>query len=387
MAIGLVLARGGSVSIPKKNIVPVNGRPLIYYILDALCGSGSLAKVYVSTDSDEIADIVKKYNSDIVEVFERVPVNAKSESSSEDAIIEFLNGANISPEETLVFAQATSPLTKPTDISQALERLKKSDADSLLTVVRQKRFIWSENGEPMNYSPETRPRRQDFEGFLVENGAFYISRVSDILSSKSRISGNITYWEMPDETYYEIDEPSDIGVVSFLLRQAENARREPAQIKLFASDIDGTLTDGGMYYSQNGEELKKFNTRDGMAFELLKSLGLRTALITSENAKINSKRAEKLGIDYIIQGKREAGKLTAISDLCDELGLDISEVAYIGDDINCLELLSKVGVSACPGDAVGEVKKLSGINIMHAPGGAGAVREFAEYVRILLGKN
>ena len=188
MAIGLVLARGGSVSIPKKNIVPVNGRPLVYYILDALCDSGCLTKVYVSTDSDEIAGLVKRYNSDIVEVFERMPVNAQSESSSEDAIIEFLNGANISREETLVFAQATSPLTKPSDISQALEKLKKSDADSLLTVVRQKRFIWSENGEPMNYSPETRPRRQDFDGFLVENGAFYISGVSDILASKSRIS-------------------------------------------------------------------------------------------------------------------------------------------------------------------------------------------------------
>jgi len=387
MAIGLILARGGSVAIPKKNIVPVNGRPLVYYILDALCDSGCLTKVYVSTDSDEIAGLVKRYNSDIVEVFERMPVNAQSESSSEDAIIEFLNGANISREETLVFAQATSPLTKPSDISQALEKLKKSDGDSLLTVVRQKRFIWSEEGEPINYSPEARPRRQDFDGFLVENGAFYISRVWDILESKSRISGKIIHWEMPEETYYEIDEPSDLVVVSSLLRQTKNSRREPAQIKLFASDIDGTLTDGGMYYSQNGEELKKFNTRDGMAFELLKSLGLRTALITSENAKINSKRAEKLGIDFIIQGERGVGKLTAITNLCDELGLDISEVAYIGDDINCLELLSKVGVCACPGDAVGEVKRLSGINIMDAPGGAGAVREFAESVRFLLGKN
>jgi len=387
MAIGLILARGGSVAIPKKNIVPVNGRPLVYYILDALCDSGCLTKVYVSTDSDEIAGVVKRYNSDIVEVFERMPVNAQSESSSEDAIIEFLNGANISREETLVFAQATSPLTKPSDISQALEKLKKSDGDSLLTVVRQKRFIWSEEGEPINYSPEARPRRQDFDGFLVENGAFYISRVWDILESKSRISGKIIHWEMPEETYYEIDEPSDLVVVSSLLRQTKNSRREPAQIKLFASDIDGTLTDGGMYYSQNGEELKKFNTRDGMAFELLKSLGLRTALITSENAKINSKRAEKLGIDFIIQGERGVGKLTAITNLCDELGLDISEVAYIGDDINCLELLSKVGVCACPGDAVGEVKRLSGINIMDAPGGAGAVREFAESVRFLLGKN
>ena len=380
MAIGLVLARGGSVSIPKKNIVPVNGRPLVYYILDALCDSGCLTKVYVSTDSDEIAGLVKRYNSDIVEVFERMPVNAQSESSSEDAIIEFLNGANISREETLVFAQATSPLTKPSDISQALEKLKKSDADSLLTVVRQKRFIWSENGEPMNYSPETRPRRQDFDGFLVENGAFYISGVSDILASKSRISGKIIHWEMPDETYFEIDEPSDLIVVSSLLRQTENSRGEPAKIKLFASDIDGTLTDGGMYYSQRGEDLKKFNTRDGMAFELLKRNGIKTALVTSENSKINEERASKLGIDFIVQGKKSSGKLEAVLGVCDQLGLDISEVAYIGDDINCLELLSEVGISACPSDASQKVKNLKDIIVMSSAGGEGAVREFMEII-------
>jgi YrbI family 3-deoxy-D-manno-octulosonate 8-phosphate phosphatase len=379
MAIGLVLARGGSVSIPKKNIVPVNGRPLIYYILDALCGSGSLTKVYVSTDSDEIADIVERYNSDIVEVFERMPANAQSESSSEDAIIEFLNGANISPEETLVFAQATSPLTKPSDISQALEKLKKSDADSLLTVVRQKRFIWSENGEPMNYSPKTRPRRQDFDGFWVENGAFYISGVSRILETRCRISGKIEYWEMPEETYYELDELHDLEVISKFLPDKKDPVGFP-EIRIFISDIDGTLTDGGMYYSAGGEELKKFNTRDGMVFELLKMNGLLTALVTSENSQINSQRAKKLSVDYLIQGKKYQGKLDAINALCKKLDLSLKNVAYIGDDLNCKEALSAVTLSACPCDAIEEIKNIPGIKVMSNAGGYGAVREFGDYI-------
>ena len=378
MAIGVVLARGGSVSIPKKNIIPINGRPLIYYILDALCGSGSLTKVYVSTDSDEIAEIVKRYNSDIVEVFERMPVNAKSESSSEDAIIEFLNGADISSEETLVFAQATSPLTKPSDISQALEKLKRSDGDSLLTVVRQKRFIWSEEGEPMNYSPKARPRRQDFEGFLVENGAFYISGVSNILASKSRISGKIIHWEMPEETYFEIDEPGDLDIISALIRREKPIEKLGGRIQLFVSDIDGTLTDGGMYYSPQGEMLKKFNTRDGMAFELLSNHGIMTALITSETSDINIARSNKLKIDYLIQGKKGEGKLRALEDLCTELNIGLLNVAYIGDDINCIEVLKAVGLAACPKDSVEAVRLQSNVNVLARAGGDGAVREFVE---------
>ena len=152
MPIGLILARGGSVSIPRKNIVSINGRPLIYYMLDALCDSQALKRVYVSTDDPEIAEAVIRYGSSIVEVFNRIPNNAKSNSSSEDAIIEFLLSANINPEETIVFAQATSPLTKSSDIAQALKKLEDSSCDSLLSVVRQKRFIWSENGKPDNYS-------------------------------------------------------------------------------------------------------------------------------------------------------------------------------------------------------------------------------------------
>jgi N-acylneuraminate cytidylyltransferase len=380
MAIGLILARGGSVSIPKKNIVPVNGRPLVYYILDALCNSGSLTKVYVSTDSDEIADIVRRYNSDLVEVFERTPVNAQSESSSEDAIIEFLNGANITREETLVFAQATSPLTKPSDISQALEKFEKSDADSLLTVVRQKRFIWSENGEPMNYSPETRPRRQDFEGFLVENGAFYISGVSDILTSKSRISGNIIHWEMSEETYFEVDEPSDLDIISALIRQNKHIDKLGGRIKLFVSDIDGTLTDGGMYYSEKGEQFKKFNTRDGMGFEILRNQGISTALVTSEVSKINEARAKKLKIDFLIDGVSGIEKKNSIITLCETLGIGLHEVAYIGDDINCFDVLSAVGYAACPKTADKRILNIRGINVISLAGGEGCVRRFIDQI-------
>jgi YrbI family 3-deoxy-D-manno-octulosonate 8-phosphate phosphatase len=159
-----------------------------------------------------------------------------------------------------------------------------------------------------------------------------------------------------------------------------STNRLKKQIKLFLSDVDGVLTDGGMYYSENGEELKKFNTRDGMGFQILREAGIKTGIITSETTKIVERRASKLQIDYVSQGKKNGGKLTAALEICEKEGINLSEVAYIGDDINCLELLSKVGYAACPSDAVKAVKNIPGILILSTKGGAGAVREFIEYL-------
>ena len=151
------------------------------------------------------------------------------------------------------------------------------------------------------------------------------------------------------------------------------------QIKLFLSDVDGVLTDGGMYYAENGDELKKFNTRDGMGFQILREAGIKTGIITSETTKIVERRAAKLQIDYLSQGKKNGGKLAAALEICDKEGISLNDVAYIGDDINCFELLSKVGYAACPSDAVRRIKNIPGILILSKKGGDGAVREFVEH--------
>ena len=153
-----------------------------------------------------------------------------------------------------------------------------------------------------------------------------------------------------------------------------------SSVKLFLCDVDGTLTDAGMYYTENGDELKKFNTRDGMGLQLLQKKGLKVGIVTSENTKMVERRAAKLGIDYLRQGKRDGGKLSSAREICQEMGITIQEVAYIGDDINCKELLSAVGFAACPADAMDEVKAICGIEVMTTKGGEGCVREFAEKI-------
>lgn len=151
-------------------------------------------------------------------------------------------------------------------------------------------------------------------------------------------------------------------------------------IRLFLTDVDGVLTDGGMYYSENGDEMKKFNTRDGMGIRLLREAGIKTGIITSENTQIVERRAEKLKVDYVYQGRRDGGKLQSANEICEKEGISLKEVAYIGDDVNCLELLQNVGLAACPVDAMSKVKAIPGIYILSKKGGEGAMREFADII-------
>ena len=215
---------------------------------------------------------------------------------------------------------------------------------------------------------------------LMENGAFYINTVGNILSNGNRLGGKIGIYEMPEYTATEIDEPDDWFVIEELMRRHVLPEKSMKKVKLFLSDVDGTLTDGGMYYSESGDELKKFNTRDGMGFQLLREAGIKTGIITSEDTKIVANRAKKLKVDYLCQSKRDGGKVAAVQEICDDLGISFDEVAYIGDDINCYDLLSRVGYAACPSDACNKVKKIPNIKVMQNKGGQGCVREFVNYM-------
>jgi len=142
-------------------------------------------------------------------------------------------------------------------------------------------------------------------------------------------------------------------------------------------DVDGVLTDAGMYYSQKGDELKKFSTYDGMAMELLREKGVKTAIITSEDSKIVQNRATKIKIDFVFQGIDN--KLIVANELCNKENISLeSEVSFIGDDINDFDLLNLVKYRACPANSMKKIKNIDGIHLMKNCGGNGAVREFVE---------
>lgn len=150
------------------------------------------------------------------------------------------------------------------------------------------------------------------------------------------------------------------------------------KIKLVLTDSDGVLTDTGVYYSAEGEVMKRFSIRDGMGVERLRNLlGIETGIITGEKSGSVTKRAEKLNIRYLYMGIKD--KKALLQGILSELKIDKENIAYIGDDVNDLELLNEVGLTATPCDGTDFVK-----NIVHYvcknKGGNGAFREFAELI-------
>jgi len=381
--IAFIPVRGGSKSIPLKNIKPLCGKPLVCWNIEALEACAAVDEVIVATDSDDIWKTVESRNYKKTHLYRRSAQNASDTASTESVMLEYIEYAKLSKEDVFMLVQATSPLTEAIHFTEALQQYGEGKYDSMLTCVRNYRFFWNENGSSMNYDYMNRPRRQNFSGMLMENGAFYINTVKNILSNGNRLGGKIGIYEMPEYTATEIDEPDDWMILEKLMHKYKSefvSQNQKPNIKLFITDIDGTLTDGGMYYSENGDELKKFNTRDGMGIQMLREAGIKTAIITSEDRELNRRRANKLKIDFIRQGKVNGGKVAVAEEIAKELGITMQEVAYIGDDVNCVELLSRVGLAACPADACEKVKSIPGIIVMTRKGGEGCVREFCETI-------
>lgn len=450
--VAFIPVRGGSKSIPGKNIRPLAGRPLVHWVLAAAAGCAAIDRVYVATDDDAIRAVVRDFGSDRVEIVGRSAATATDTASTESAMLEFARSRD--DFDRLVLIQATSPLLTSDDLARGLRLVAETGADSLVSVVEQKRFLWLTGADglavPQNYDPLRRPRRQDFAGHWVENGAFYVSSRAGLLATGCRLHGRIVACPMPEATYFELDEPADWTIVAGLLAARSAAPRsgefheplpgpsrsgelhEPAPgssrsgglpravaqgsqelaspnpdpggasyhepfasrpspaltdlgpgpvprqpVRLLLTDVDGVLTDAGMYYDDGDNELKKFNTRDGKGFELLRARGIRGGIVTSEDTRIVARRAAKLKLDFLFQGVKD--KLPVVKDLLAREGLHPSEVAYIGDDVNDLDVLRHVGWAACPADAEPAVRAVARIHCSRR-GGGGAVRELADFL-------
>lgn len=150
------------------------------------------------------------------------------------------------------------------------------------------------------------------------------------------------------------------------------------EIKFLVLDVDGTLTDGGIYLSESGEEMKKFNTKDGRGIMELMKTGVEVGFISAAvSSKIIKHRASMLKVKYFYAGNGD--KVEVLSQWLDELDLSFSEVAFIGDDINDAKIMDRVGLSAAPSDALGELKNIANI-VLEKKGGQGCVREFIDRV-------
>ena len=285
--------RANSKSIIDKNMRDIAGRPLFAWSLEQAIASQCFDEIYVATDSARIRKKVLDEFSSSVKVLDRSAVTCSDTASTESAMLEFKQRVSF---DVLCLIQATSPLTQAHDFIAAKRKFLHENLDSLLTAVRSKRFFWMEAAVPINYDPGKRPRRQDFSGCLMENGAFYLTAAKLLEELGSRLGGRIGIHEMAPETAVEIDDDTDWMIVEQLLlrQQLKSAGENAKQVKALILDVDGTLTDGGMYYGPDGEALKKFNTRDAHGLQLLREQGIGICVMSSENSPAVAARMRKL---------------------------------------------------------------------------------------------
>ena len=148
-------------------------------------------------------------------------------------------------------------------------------------------------------------------------------------------------------------------------------------IELIVLDVDGTMTDSRITYSQNGDEIKSFNVKDGLAIVSWMKLGRKVAIITGRSSHIVQRRAKELHIEYFYQGVED--KLAKLELLCEKLNITMDNIAAIGDDLNDYKMLNAAKISFVPSDASGYVEKIATVILMRK-GGDGAVREMIEYL-------
>lgn len=375
--IGFIPLRKNSKGIKNKNKKKMVGRPLFTWVLGEAIFS-DLDKVYVYTDDDDIIAFVNREYTWTTKVIamKRSDESASDTASTESAIFEFCEKIKYDFGQFCLL-QATSPFTTRTDINNCLNKIVDDSYDSALTVVNTHRFTWNKNGTPNNYDPFNRPRRQDFNGLLIENGAVYVATKQLLQKTKNRLGDKIALVEMPEDSLFEIDSESDWIVIEQLLINRQKSNKQSNEITHFVLDVDGVFTDGTVNYGKEGELSKQFDMRDGMGLEILREQNVEVIVMTSEQSDIVAQRMKKLKIENVYLGVKD--KYSLLNHIIIDKSLSMSNIAYIGDDVNDLANICSVGWSLTPNNATQVVKQHADI-ILPKDSGNGAIRAACEFI-------
>lgn len=401
--IAIIPARGGSKGIPRKNVIPVAGKPMLAWNIEAAKASKFVDAVYVSTDDAEIAAVARNYGAQVID---RPQELAGDTASSESALVHalgVLKEQGVAP-ELLVFMQCTSPLTATEDIDAAVQKLLDEKADSCLTATDFHYFVWKENddgtADGVNHDKRVRPRRQDREPQYVENGAIYVMKTPEFLEANHRFFGKTVMSIMPPERCFEIDEPIDLQIAEAMLKKALGSRLEALgsvslkpkvqslmpntfSPKAVLFDFDGVFTDNKVYVDETGRESVRCDRSDGWGLAQLKKSGIKIAVLSTEKNPVVTARCRKLGVECR-QGLGER-KFEAFKNWCTENQIKPEETIFVGNDANDVECLNAAGCGIVPADAYPEAMMVAD-QVLTKNGGDGAVREVCDFVmRVLEG--
>lgn len=218
----IIPARGGSVGIPRKNIIDLAGKPLIAWTLEAATAAVSIDDIFVSTEDDEIAEISRQYGASVIE---RPPELAGNDTTTEPVLLhalEHLEQVNGIPPEFFIFIQCTSPLLSAADIDACVEMLISDEADSVVAVSEGSYYLWREfsdgTAQPVNHDPSIRLPRQLAGPQFRETGAVYAIRTEAFRAEKTRYCGRTALMKMPESRAFEIDTHEDLLVLQAIIR-------------------------------------------------------------------------------------------------------------------------------------------------------------------------
>jgi len=395
--LALIPARGGSKSIPRKNVRPLRGFPLIAYSIAAALQSRQVTRTLVSTDDDEIARIARGYGAEAP--FLR-PTELAQDNTTDYPVfthaLSWLKDHEAYTPELVIQLRPTSPLRPPDCVDQAIQvLLDHPQADSVRGVIpsgQNPYKMWRVNDQgqlkPLLELVDLREAynapRQALPQTYWQTGHIDAIRVATILN-KASLSGDVIYPLLMDPHYaIDIDTLRDWQRAEWIISQGDlpmvhpgnNKRALPSQVDLLVLDFDGVMTDDRVWVNQEGGETVAANRRDGLGIAMLRKLGIPMLVLSTETNPIVSARCRKLELPAI-QGV--ADKANALRSLLVERQLDPQHVVYLGNDVNDLPCFSLVGCAIAVADAHPDVIAQADLVLSHR-GGHGAVRELCDRI-------
>lgn len=369
--------------LPRKNIKPFNGAPLIARAITASLDARSISQVYVSSDDDEIRSIAEKYGALTVIRPEEI---SGSTASSESALVHALAVIKAQTQklpDVVVFLQCTSPFTTSAQIDEVVNQLLLSGADSAFAAIEDHGFIWevASDGTAAGIThdhTQPRQRRQDMSPRYRESGAVYAMRVKPFLEQENRFCGK-TILVPVDMPNVEIDTIEDWHIAENYAKTSELNKKNQihtGKFKALITDFDGVHTDDRVLVSQDGSEAVTCSRSDGMGIEILRGTGLKLLILSRESNPVVEVRAQKLKMEVM---HHVTEKLPVLDAWRQENGLQWSDIAYIGNDINDVDCMTACGLSFCPSDAH-ETAKNAATRVLRNLGGRGAIREVSDYL-------
>ena len=396
--VAVIPARYGSTRLPGKPLLDICGKPLIQRVWDVVARVHGLDEIIVATDDERIADVVRDFGG-------RAMMTSPDCQSGSDRVREVAQTVDA---EVYVNVQGDEPLLEPSAIEKLLDVFAQDANVQVATLCspisqeeaqspNQVKVVCDHTGNALYFSRASLPfvRETNETAEYFGHIGIYAYRREALYSFTSLPVSPLEQAEKLEQLRFlqagipirvlevsrmgvGVDTQKDLERVRTVIRERRkaDALERLKHVKLVVTDVDGVLTDGGLYYGPDGECLKRFNARDGLGVRLLQKAGIQVAILSGRDCPALRKRIEDLGITEAVLGQLD--KRTALTGIMERCGVVPEEVAFIGDDVPDMQAFDLCGVSVTVGDAPEYVKKKADF-VLESYGGSGAFREVSSY--------